>query len=680
MNLAYLLASAAAIPSVQAETDTRHDIVVTGERISRSTHETASSVAVHDKRQLANEAAPDRIEQVLQSIPNLQLGSGGEGPTIRGQDSTGVVRDLPAFLSGTRPRTTITIDGRSATYYELAFGLTSVWDVERVEVFRSPQTTTQGRNSIAGAIFVETTAPEFDWEGAFRLVIGESTTQHASAVISGPLIDEQLAMRISGDVRRSQTASRITNAAIGIDPNRDDSETIRLKLLAQPAALPDTQLSVIYSHVHSQMPQVEGIEAPYEARRNPNATYGIFAVSVDSLTGRLSYQPSGEFEARTTVSYGTAGVRRNAPQGFGVADIDTKDFSLEPVILWRSGTGTTLTAGSNYTRALLDQTIDLAAFPLVLGSGAFSDTQDSFGLFGEGSLPLTSTVTLNLGLRYQHDRQVRRGVLAGNAINLPLDYDRTFTAWLPKFALDWDISPELRVGVLAQRAFNPGGVNLNANRARIEAFGAERLWDFEIYTRARLAGGRFELSANIFHYALRDTQRTQIVEVLLPGGLVASTAQVDNAPRAWSRGLELDANWKLSADLSVKAAVGLLDTRITRTILLSDPMLGKQFQRSPHFSGSASVAWSPIKSLLVSAQIRSNSSYFSDDLETASRKINGSTTLDAKIAWTKGGLTVFGYARNMFDEFHLTYEFGFPTWLATAGDPRELGIGMESRF
>ncbi len=156
MIVAFILASSAPLFAAQSEVEGRHEIVVTGERISRSTHNTASSVAVETAETIDAEANPDRIEQLLQAIPNVQLGSGGEGPTIRGQDSTGVVRDLPAFLSGTRPRTTIRIDGRSATYYELAFGLTSVWDVGRVEVFRSPQTMTQGRNSIGGAIFVET--------------------------------------------------------------------------------------------------------------------------------------------------------------------------------------------------------------------------------------------------------------------------------------------------------------------------------------------------------------------------------------------------------------------------------------------------------------------------------------------------------------------------------------------
>src|SRR4029078_8691088 len=91
-----------------------------------------------------------------------------EGPTIRGQDTTGPTRDLPAFLGGTRPRTTLIVDGRAVRFHEVVLCTSPLWDVERIEVFRTPQTTTQGRNSIAGAIFVTTNHPTHDWEARGR--------------------------------------------------------------------------------------------------------------------------------------------------------------------------------------------------------------------------------------------------------------------------------------------------------------------------------------------------------------------------------------------------------------------------------------------------------------------------------------------------------------------------------
>ena len=84
---------------------------------------------------------------------------------IRGQISAGVLSGLPAFLGGARPRTVVQIDGRTITFNEFQNSAEGPWDVDRVEIFRSPQTTTQGVNSDRRAIFIHTADPTFNWEG-----------------------------------------------------------------------------------------------------------------------------------------------------------------------------------------------------------------------------------------------------------------------------------------------------------------------------------------------------------------------------------------------------------------------------------------------------------------------------------------------------------------------------------
>lgn len=91
------------IQTVAAEEPELGEVIVNGERLARSRLETASSLSVVSRAELAHPGA-DRIDQLLALTPNVQLGSGGEGPAIRGQDSTGALRDLPGFLGGARPR------------------------------------------------------------------------------------------------------------------------------------------------------------------------------------------------------------------------------------------------------------------------------------------------------------------------------------------------------------------------------------------------------------------------------------------------------------------------------------------------------------------------------------------------------------------------------------------------
>jgi hypothetical protein len=73
-----------------------------------------------------------------------------------------------------------------------------------VEVFRGPQTTLQGRNSIAGAIIVETKDPTFDYEADARAIAGNFDTQQFSGVVSGPLVKDQRAFRLSVDRRNAR--------------------------------------------------------------------------------------------------------------------------------------------------------------------------------------------------------------------------------------------------------------------------------------------------------------------------------------------------------------------------------------------------------------------------------------------------------------------------------------------
>ena len=80
----------------------------------------------------------------------------------------------------------------------------------------------------------------------------------------------------------------------------------------------------------------------------------------------------------------------------------------------------------------------------------------------------------------------------------------------------------------------------------------------------------------------------------------------------------------------------------------------------------------------VNADIRHHSGYFSDDLNTPNFRIGEATIVNARAAYELGPLTLFGYARNLFDAFNLTSQFSHT--FATAVDPREIGVGLDMRF
>jgi outer membrane receptor protein involved in Fe transport len=660
---------AASLPVAEANAG---DIVVTGERVKRSLRETQSSVSVATQRDI-EAASADRVDQMLALIPNVQLGSGSAGPAIRGQDTTGALNALPAFLGGNRPRTTLIVDGRPATYYEFVFGVAPAWDVNRIEVFRSPQTTTQGQNSIAGAIFVNTNAPTFEPEHKARAIAGDFKTRQLSALASGPVAGDSVAFRVAGDFHYSRTASRIADRAQGADPNHDVYGLVRAKLLVKPAALAGSRLDLTYAHLQSQAPQIVGVTAPFRKRRDASGFYGTFRINVDSLTAAMRHE-SGDVTTNLLLTGGDSLVRRLAFPGAGQTRIDGRDWSAEAVFNWAPEGAVRLIGGLSHRHARLKQFIDLS---VLSGLGRFRDWQDDTGVFGEASLAITPSATITAGLRSQHDRQKRIGSLGTEPSSIDLDYDRAFHAWLPKVSFAYDFSHNFRAGVLVQRAYNPGGTTVRFDTGQPDNFEAETLWDYEIFGRAVIAGGRLTADANLFYYDMRNAQRAEDIVVLGPNGFPVGFANLFNVPKARSYGLEAAVDWKATGRLSARFAIGLLKTKIVRAEEENAAFQGQEFGRSPHFTASASVDWRPSERLRLSAQARHHSSYFSDDENSPNLVVDSATIVNARAEYRLGRVSLFAYARNLFNTFGLV-DRSVP--ISSAEDPREVGVGIEASF
>ncbi len=653
-----------------AEQAEQSEIIVTGERVARGVNETSSSVAVETADRL-EERSLDNINSLLGFVPNIQLGSEDQGPSIRGQDTTGALRGADAFLGGSRPRATVQIDGRAVGFNEFIYGLSSLWDVERVEVFRTPQTTTQGRNSIAGAIFIKTFDPSFEPEARVRGLVGNYDTYQLSGMVSAPIVNDQIAARATFDWRRKNSWVKfdIPNFNFGYDERADNFTNGRVKLLITPTSIPDLRIDVGYTHLETEAPQGQVIIPPFEERRYDDVG-GYWRTNVDAITGIVSYGDREGVLVTLTPSYTNSRVTRLSSPGQGNALVQTKEFTFEGIISAKLSDSLNVLSGVYHLNADQTEFIDLSAF---LGLGNFTDKQQSLGIFGEVAIKPLPRLTVTGGLRYQRDRQNRVGALDIFAV----DYQRSFDALLPKIALSYEVSDLVNIGAFAQRAFNPGGTTISFDTGLRDEFDAETLWNYEAYVRAGIASG-VQLNGNVFYTDFKNAQRSTTTVTTNPLGQTVFEVSVGNVPSARSYGAELELDARITPTFNLRAGVGLLNTKITQTPDPLDPIRGSQFASAPKWSFSAGFDWEPTAGLKLDAQLRTNGRYFSDDANTPALGIAGSTNVDAKISYEWNGITASAYVRNAFNDFALTnlfaVDFGF------ANDPRNYGISLEAKF
>ena len=123
-------------------------------------------------------------------------------------------------------------------------------DIERVEVLRGPQGSLYGKNTTAGAINIITRQPSFSPEARVELTGGNLAFFQGKASVSGPLIDDKLAFRVSGSL--TSRGGTIYNVTTDKWVNSLDNKSVRAQLLLKAT---DTLDLTLYGDYNRQDPE-----------------------------------------------------------------------------------------------------------------------------------------------------------------------------------------------------------------------------------------------------------------------------------------------------------------------------------------------------------------------------------------------------------------------------------------
>lgn len=653
-------------------------IFITGDTMIRSQQRTAASVTAVDADELDALKGADAVSDVIGRMANVTLPSeGGQGgtPTVRGQNGEGPNSGATAFFGGTAPRLAVNVDGHYLSYNELAFSTTSLWDVERVELFRGPQTVSQGANSIAGALIIDTTDPSFTSEGAVKLEAGTGGRLSASLMASGQVATD-VAARFTLDHTQRDNFIDYTDSAFSLgDTDQDLSSTTgRFKLLWEPSQMQQLSTQFTYAHTDSNRPTWEAASGDYSDYESTVTANPSWAQETDTAIHDLSYAFDNGLTLSNQLQYSSMlTTRTTSPESSGSAEIDQQNLSNETRLVFGDEIDTISgVLGLFVSHTDSDETLNLR------GESVFDDEKDSIGVFAGVDYRLTEKWYLGASLRYQSDRVQRVGSSPFAANDL--DYDETFDAWLPKLTLAYDVNDVTTIGAMVSKGYNPGGVVLGLSSQEWIEFDEETSIDYELFARTRVFDDRLGLTANLFYTQFEDMQR-YVTSEAVDGLFEAVTV---NAEEAHAYGLELGFDFEPSDVLTVKGSLGLLKTETDKFTSADSDYSGNSFGSAPDSTFGLSADWQVRPDVTLSGSIRYSGSYYSDDENTEAAKIDAYTVANARATYTpRDNVELYAYVNNVFGEDAVTsmrYSRTIADYEATIVQPREIGLGVHVTF
>jgi iron complex outermembrane receptor protein len=184
--LAALLASTSAYaqtgaPAPTQEASSVDDIIVTASRREQSLQDVSIAVTALGEERL-NNAQVNNLADLQTIVPSVNFGNDFNQAKI-------FIRGVGANTSTTGSSTGVALHVDGAYVARAEAQLTSLFDVERVEVLRGPQGTLYGRNAVGGSVNVITAKPSDVLEGYGRLTIGNYNALITEVAVGGPLTD-----------------------------------------------------------------------------------------------------------------------------------------------------------------------------------------------------------------------------------------------------------------------------------------------------------------------------------------------------------------------------------------------------------------------------------------------------------------------------------------------------------
>lgn len=682
--LTCLLGGTLASGALAQESPVLEEVTVYGSRIANTLEDNLSSIGIVTRQDIEDMDLRS-FREAFRTLGNVMDSDWVDGGfIIRGVNSEGLT-------PGGSPLAALYVDGAQQTVNGARRGARGVWDVEQVEVYRGPQSTLSGRAALAGAIYIKTQDPTFEWDARVRGIYGSDELKNGAIAFGGPLIEDQLAFRISGEYQISEEDDIDNSVYEAFDRYdeyvEDEYHQVRAKLLYTPEGMPDTRALLTYSTTEDS-PTVRDIAGPvlgydYDERNgniNPPVWTESRTAETDNLIMEINHALNERWQftsltswsesdtARPSINEGTPG-ETEITEGYQLQQLFTQEFRFN-----YSADSFDAVAGLYYASDEIDNAYTRNAFGR-LDVGENTRDTTNYALFGELTWHLTGQWRLIAGGRTDYTDQEDYAFFSRNGVtNTDQKTEFDESVFLPKIGTAYDIDDNQTVGFVVQQGFRNGGAGVQTSTGDDFQYDPEYTWNYELSYKGSFAGGRLSVSSNIFYTDWED-QQVEFRE----DPLDFTSTLITNAARSEAYGFELDTRYQLTSSISAFTSIGYTKTEFTEFVDASlGDLSGFPFPEAPEWNIALGARYESAAGFYLGMDAKWLDEYLARFGQPPQEYLDGYWVANAQAGWKSGHWNVSVFAENLFDEEYFVYNDANAAGdiAATLGYPQRVGLSL----